>query len=67
MPLVTSKELFAKAYQESMPRSFNVDNIVIRKAYLKAPNKPSHRLSSPSQRSPDFIGMDFIRNAMHDP
>ncbi|MFA5443179.1 MAG: class II fructose-bisphosphate aldolase, partial [Bacilli bacterium] len=68
MPLVTSKELFAKAYKGRYAiGAFNVDNVDIMKAVLKA----AERTKSPviiaiSSGALGFIGKECVKNAIDD-
>ncbi|MDD4154690.1 MAG: ketose-bisphosphate aldolase [Bacilli bacterium] len=68
MPLVNSKELFAKAYKGKYAiGAFNVDNIDIMKAVLKAAEQTkSPVIIAISSGALGFIGKDFIKNAIDD-
>jgi fructose-bisphosphate aldolase class II len=63
MPLVNSKELFQKAYQGGYAiGAFNVDNVDILKAVLKAAEKTqSPVIVALSSGAVSFIGKDYIR------
>ncbi|MFA5235405.1 MAG: ketose-bisphosphate aldolase [Bacilli bacterium] len=63
MPLVNSKELFQKAYRGGYAiGAFNVDNVDILKAVLKAAEKTqSPVIIALSSGALNFIGKDFIR------
>ncbi|MFA6645370.1 MAG: class II fructose-bisphosphate aldolase, partial [Bacilli bacterium] len=68
MPLVTSKELFVKAYKGKYAiGAFNVDNVDIMKAVLKAAEQTkSPVIIAISGGALEFIGKDFIKNAIDD-
>lgn len=62
MPLVTSKEMFKKAYDEKYAiGAFNVDNLDVMKAVLKAAeNKKSPVILAFSSGAIKFFGLDYI-------
>ncbi|MFA5421745.1 MAG: ketose-bisphosphate aldolase [Bacilli bacterium] len=68
MPLVTSRELFAKAYRGKYAiGAFNVDNVDLLKAVLKAAEKTkSPVIIAISSGALNFIGKDFIKNTIDD-
>ena len=63
MPLVTSKELFEKAYKGKYAiGAFNVDNVDILKAVLDAAEETrSPVIIALSSGALDFIGKDYVR------
>lgn len=68
MPLVTSKELFAKAYKGNYAiGAFNVDNVDILKAVLKAAEQTkSPVIIALSSGALGFIGKDFVKHTIDD-
>lgn len=68
MPLVTSKELFAKAYKGKYAiGAFNVDNVDILKAVLKAAEQTkSPVIIALSSGALGFIGKDFVKHTIDD-
>jgi len=68
MPLVTSKEIFKKAYQGGYAiGAFNVDNMDILKAVLKAAqDTQSPVIIALSSGALSFIGKDYIRGILDD-
>ena len=65
MPLVTTKEMFEKAYKGGYAiGAFNVDNIDLMKAVLRAAEKTqSPVIIAISSGALKFIGEDYIRRA----
>ena len=63
MPLVTTKEMFEKAYEKGYAiGAFNVDNVDIMKAVLRAAeNKKAPVIIAVSSGALKFIGLDYIR------
>ena len=63
MPLVTTKEMFKKAYEKGYAiGAFNVDNVDIMKAVLRAAeNKKAPVIIAVSSGALKFIGLDYIR------
>ena len=63
MPLVTTKEMFEKAYEKGYAiGAFNVDNVDIMKAVLRAAeNKKAPVIIAISSGALKFIGLDYIR------
>lgn len=68
MPLVTSKELFVKAYKGKYAiGAFNVDNVDILKAVLKAAEQTkSPVIIALSSGALGFIGKDFVKHTIDD-
>ena len=63
MPLVTTKEMLKKAYENGYAiGAFNVDNVDIMKAVLRAAeNKKAPVIIAVSSGALKFIGLDYIR------
>ena len=66
MPLVTTKEMFKKAYEEGYAvGAFNVDNVDVMKAVLKAAeNKKAPVIIAISSGALKFIGENYIRQVI---
>ena len=64
MPLVTTKEMFKKAYENGYAiGAFNVDNVDIMKAVLKAAeNKQAPVIIAISSGALKFIGENYVQS-----